>query len=57
MRVRASQVDLPHGRQRGDLHAWAAANRRAFAGQSWEIYGDWHDDVTKVETDIVYLLP
>ncbi|HLJ79633.1 MAG TPA: GyrI-like domain-containing protein [Acidobacteriaceae bacterium] len=38
------------------VHAWAAANHRTFAGQSWEIYGDWTDDVSKLETRIVYLL-
>ena len=38
------------------IHAWAAANRRAFAGKSWEIYGDWSDDPSKLETTIVYLL-
>jgi len=26
------------------IHAWRAANNRAFAGTSWEIYGDWSDD-------------
>jgi effector-binding domain-containing protein len=38
------------------VHAWAAANRRAIGGQSWEIYGDWSDDPSKVETTVVYLL-
>lgn len=38
------------------IHAWAAANQRAFAGTSWEIYGDWSDDPSKLETTIVYLL-
>jgi effector-binding domain-containing protein len=38
------------------IHAWAAANRRAFAGKSWEIYGDPTDDPAKLETTIVYLL-
>jgi len=38
------------------VHGWAAANRRTFAGKSWEIYGDWTDDVSKLETRIVYLL-
>jgi effector-binding domain-containing protein len=26
------------------------------AGPSWEIYGDWDDDPTKLETDIFFLL-
>jgi effector-binding domain-containing protein len=38
------------------IHAWRAANSRAFAGKSWEIYGDWSDDPAKLETTIVYLL-
>jgi effector-binding domain-containing protein len=38
------------------IHAWAVANNRAFAGKSWEIYGDWSDDPSKLETTIVYLL-
>jgi len=38
------------------IHAWAAANDMAFAGKSWEIYGDWTDDVSKLETRIEYLL-
>ena len=38
------------------IHAWRAANNRTFAGKSWEIYGDWSDDPSKLETTIVYLL-
>jgi effector-binding domain-containing protein len=38
------------------IHRWAAAHGRAFAGRSWEIYGDWSDDPSKVETTIMYLL-
>jgi len=38
------------------IHAWRAANGRAFASTSWEIYGDWTDDPTKLETTVVYLL-
>jgi hypothetical protein len=38
------------------IHAWRAANNRAFAATSWEIYGDWSDDPSKLETTIVYLL-
>jgi hypothetical protein len=32
------------------------ANNRHFAGKSWEIYGDWSDDPSKLETTIMYLL-
>ena len=38
------------------IHAWATANKIAFAGKSWEIYGDWTDDPAKLETRIAYLL-
>ena len=38
------------------VHAWAAAHNRAFAGQSWEIYGDPGPDPAKIETTVLYLL-
>lgn len=38
------------------VHAWAATNGRTIGGQSWEIYGDWSDDASKLETMVVYLL-
>ena len=38
------------------IHTWCAANNRAIAETSWEIYGDWSDDPAKLETTIVYLL-
>lgn len=38
------------------IHAWAAANKRTMAGYSMEIYGDWSDDTSKLETTVVYLL-
>ena len=38
------------------IHAWREANNRAFAGKSWEIYGDWSEDPSKLETTIMYLL-
>ncbi len=38
------------------IHAWAAASNMTFAGKSWEVYGDWTDDVAKLETRIEYLL-
>jgi effector-binding domain-containing protein len=38
------------------IHAWAAANNRAVAGKSWEIYGDSNDDPSKLETTVMYLL-
>jgi effector-binding domain-containing protein len=41
---------------RDAIHAWREANNRTFAGKSWEIYGDWSDDPSKLETTIMYLL-
>jgi effector-binding domain-containing protein len=44
------------GETHNAIHAWAAANHQKFAGQSWEIYGDWTEDTSKLETRIEYLL-
>lgn len=38
------------------IHTWASANKSAFAGKSWEIYGDWMEDPSKLETRVEYLL-
>ena len=38
------------------IRKWMAANRRAFAGRSWEIYGDPTPNPADTETTIVYLL-
>lgn len=38
------------------IHSWRAATGRSFGGYSWEIYGDWNNDPTKLETQVVYLL-
>ena len=38
------------------IDAWREASNRAFAGKSWEIYGDWSDNPSKLETTIMYLL-
>lgn len=38
------------------IHSWRAASGRAFGGYSWEIYGDWNNDPSKLETQVVYLL-
>jgi effector-binding domain-containing protein len=38
------------------VQAFAAANNRALAGKSWEIYGDWNDDPARLETTVMYLL-
>jgi effector-binding domain-containing protein len=38
------------------IRRWAKSHDRSFAGTSWEIYGDWSDDPSKLETTVVYLL-
>jgi len=38
------------------IHQWARDNNRRIAGPSWEIYGHWTDDPTRLRTDIFYLL-
>ena len=38
------------------IHSWRVATGRSFGACSWEIYGDWTDDTTKLETQVVYLL-
>ena len=38
------------------LHDWCAANGRAIGAYSLEVYGDWSDDPSKLETTIGYLL-
>jgi effector-binding domain-containing protein len=38
------------------IHKWARSHCRTFAGYSWEIYGDWSHDPSKLETTVVYLL-
>jgi effector-binding domain-containing protein len=35
---------------------WAAKNGHMLAGISWEIYGHWSDDPTKLRTDVFWLL-
>ncbi|MBV8365323.1 MAG: GyrI-like domain-containing protein [Candidatus Eremiobacteraeota bacterium] len=38
------------------VHEWARSRERTFAGSSWEIYGDWSNDPSNLETTVVYLL-
>ena len=38
------------------IHSWSATTGRALGACSWEIYGDWTDDESKLETQVVYLL-
>ncbi|HEY6244509.1 MAG TPA: GyrI-like domain-containing protein [Pyrinomonadaceae bacterium] len=38
------------------INSWRKENGRTFGFCSWEIYGDWTDDETKLETQVIYLL-
>ena len=38
------------------INSWCAANGRGVGACSWEIYGDWTDDETQLETQVIYLL-
>jgi effector-binding domain-containing protein len=44
------------GETHNAVHEWARAHQRTFAGRSWEIYGDPSDDISRLETTVVYLL-
>ena len=38
------------------LVAWCARAGHQTSGQPWEVYGDWHDDPSKLITDIYFRL-
>jgi effector-binding domain-containing protein len=38
------------------LHVWCATNGHKIGTHSMEVYGDWSDDPSKLETTIEYLL-
>jgi effector-binding domain-containing protein len=44
----------------GDAHnavgKWCSDNGHVLAGPSWEVYGHWNDDPTKLRTDVFWLL-
>ena len=44
------------GKTHQAIHRWCALQNLALAGWSWEIYGDWTEDQSKLETTIAYLL-
>jgi hypothetical protein len=49
----------PYGRLMeayGAIDAWIAANGEQAGGVSWELYGDWSDDPSKLETRVELLL-
>ena len=38
------------------VHVWCRENGRRIGAMSWEVYGDWTEDESKLETEIYYLL-
>jgi effector-binding domain-containing protein len=38
------------------VHSWCSANGRAMTGVRWEIYGDWHEDESQLETEVAWVL-
>lgn len=38
------------------VQAFCKANGHAMAGLEWELYGDWNDDQSKLETLIAYMV-
>ncbi|MCX7356916.1 MAG: GyrI-like domain-containing protein [Alphaproteobacteria bacterium] len=38
------------------VHQWCEQNSKLIGGHSWELYGDWNADESKLETEIFYLL-
>jgi effector-binding domain-containing protein len=44
------------GQAHDAINAWSLANGRALGDASWEIYGDWNEDPTRLEVQVVYLL-
>jgi effector-binding domain-containing protein len=38
------------------LTDWCAAHGYSLAGPSWEVYGHWDDDPSRLRTDIYYLI-
>ena len=44
------------GEANAAILAWCDANGRERAGPSWEVYGHWDNDPSKLRTEIYYLL-
>jgi effector-binding domain-containing protein len=38
------------------VRAWCGAHGHALAGPSWEVYGHWDPDPSKLDTDVYWLL-
>jgi hypothetical protein len=44
------------GETHGAIQRWCKAAQQTLVGIEWEVYGDWTDDPTKLETTVCYLL-
>ena len=44
------------GEANAAIIAWCTANNRKCAGPSWEVYGHWDADPSKLHTEVYYLL-
>jgi hypothetical protein len=53
-KLRGGYDGLPAAHQA--VRDWCAAEGHRLAGPRWEVYGHWHDDPERVETDIAWLL-
>ena len=40
------------GSANSQLYDWCVQNSLKMSGESWEVYGDWTDDESRLETDI-----
>ena len=49
-RHRGAYSGLPEANDR--LHEWCVQQALHLAGVSWEVYGDWHEDESRLVTDI-----
>jgi effector-binding domain-containing protein len=38
------------------VRAWCSVQGLEITGARWEIYGDWHEDESQLETEVCYLL-
>ena len=38
------------------IRSWAPSQDITLSGTAWEVYGDWSEDASKLETDVYYLL-
>jgi effector-binding domain-containing protein len=38
------------------VHSWCADNGYGVTGVRWEVYGDWHEDESRLETEVAWVL-